>query len=276
MFFAENILGLERLSLYWAPSDHSPQPYIIPQGYNIVELITDGVVYFGDGAAKQIYRRGTIFWHIAGDSTIYDTTREEPYKCLVCFFKVRDNIRFVPRVSCWRGSDETLEEFVQQMHTAFFAYGNESETSSVVNSYCASELLMHALGLKNFHALSVVKQNDSRDEILLRNIMLHIEKNLTDDLSVSAIASIMKIPRNRLFRLFKEYMNKSPHEYVREIRLETARRHLESSKKSIKEIASECGFDHIEVFHRSYVQRFGETPGQYRRNHFPYHVQEKR
>lgn len=270
MFFAENLLNLEQVSLYSAPAEYSPQPYIIPEHYNIVELITDGVVYFSDKETKQIYRRGSIFWHIPGDSTIFDTTREEPYKCLVCRFRVKNNQRTVPRVSCWRGSEEALEEFIQQMHIVFFASRNNEEYASVVNSYCASELLTHVLGLKNFHALSVNRKNASGNEILLHNIMLYIEKNIAAELSISKITSIMKIPRNRLFRLFREYMNKTPHEYISEIRLENARRRLESSENSIKEIAGLCGFEHIEVFHRVFMNKFNMSPGQYRRKVQPY------
>lgn len=276
MEFAENIICLDNLSLYSAPSDHSPQPYKIPEHYNLVEVLTDGVVYFKHNNNKTAYRRGSIFWHIPGDLTINETTREEPYKCLVLRFKVKNSQRIAPRVSCWRSNDEALEEFVMQTHKGFFSSRNNADHAAAFDAYCAAELLSHALKLKDFHALPVSEEKGQSNDIILRNIITYIEKNIASDLSVDRIAAVMNISRNRLFRTFREVMQKTPHEYIIEKRMETARRRLESRHDSIKEIAASCGFEHIEVFHRIFLQRFGETPGQYRKNHFPYHAKEKR
>ena len=149
---------------------------------------------------------------------------------------------------------------------------NKLAHAAVFDAYCAAELLSHALNLKDFHALSVVGEKEQANEIMLRNIILYVEKNIASELSVEKIASVMNIPRNRLFRIFREVMQKTPHEYIVEKRLETARRRLESRHDTIKEIASSCGFEHTEVFHRSFFKRFGETPGDYRRNHSPYRL----
>lgn len=272
MDFAENIVELCNLSLYSAPHDRSPTPYQIPEGCNLVELLTDGVVYFKYNNKTSAYRRGAIFWHVAGDLTIHETTREEPYKCLVMLFKVKTSKRIVPRVSCWRSSDEALEEFILQAHKGFFSSRDKLANAKIFDAYCASELLSHVLKLKDYYALSPAVEKDQSSEILLRNIMLYIEKNIASELSVGKIASAMNIPRNRLFRIFREVMQKTPHEYIIEKRLETARRRIESRHETIKEIAASCGFEHTEVFHRAFVQRFGKTPGFYRRNHSPYNL----
>ncbi|MBR2508967.1 MAG: helix-turn-helix transcriptional regulator [Lentisphaeria bacterium] len=271
MEFAENILSLDNLSLYSAPADVSPMPYKIPEHYNLVELLTDGVVYFKNNNKVSAYRRGSIFWHVPGDLTISETTREEPYKCLVFRFKVKNSKRTAPRVSCWRSSEEALNEFIIQSHKAFFSSRNKLAHAAAFDAYCAAELLSHALKLKDFHALSVVSEKAQNNEIMLRNVILYIEKNIAADLSVDKIAAAMNIPRNRLFRIFRDVMQKTPHEYVVEKRLDVARRRLESRHDTIKEIASSCGFEHTEVFHRIFLQKFGESPGQYRKNHFPYH-----
>ena len=270
MEFADHIVELKKLMFYAASRIKNPSPYQIPAEINVVELITGGVVRSPGANGPELFRRGTIFWHIPGEHTIYDTTREEPYRCLVFHFHVRSAERTAPRVSTWRGSDEALEEFVQQVHTAYESSRNNPFQKKLLDSYCASELLMHACELKNLHAESVMNIQNSPDEIILRGILSYIDQHIAGNLSAAAISEALRIPRNRFFSLFKKFMRQSPHEYIAEKRLDLSRRYLESSNFTIKEIAAACGFEHIEVFHRSFVRRFNETPLAYRRSHLPY------
>ena len=86
MILTPQLSGLERIVFYAAPSDFSPTPYTIPENVQLVELLTGGVVFFDDGSGMRPYRRGTFFWHVPGDKTICQTTREEPYRCEVFRF----------------------------------------------------------------------------------------------------------------------------------------------------------------------------------------------
>jgi AraC-like DNA-binding protein len=271
MEFADNILTLKRVILYAAPAEHSPTPFTIPANRQIVEVITGGVVYFSSNGQRRLYRKGTIFWHITGDQTIFDTTRDAPYRCIVFQFESTTPERIAPRVSSWRGSSEAFDEFVSQIYSAFFAHNNDPGHLQLVSSYCLSELLMHALSLKELHGKSLIGQTADADEIMLRNVLMYIEDNLAGDLSSSTLTEKLKIPRNKLFALFSKFIKSTPLNYITEKRFEQARRLLESTNMPIKEIAASCGFDHVEVFHRSFVKRFNDTPKNYRLKSQPYH-----
>ena len=271
MIFAENLLNLKRVMLYAAPAEHSPTPVTIPANRQLVEVITGGVVYFSSGGERRLYRKGTIFWHIPGDQTVFDTTRSDPYRCIVFQFESNSTERIAPRVSSWRGSSEAFDDFVRQSHSAFFAQNNNPEHLQLISAYCLSELLMHALSLKELGGKSLIGQTPDSDEVLLRNMLMYIEDNLAADLSSSALSAKLKIPRNKLFALFNKFMQSTPLTYITEKRFEHARRLLESSQITIKEIALSCGFEHVEVFHRSFVKRFGDTPKNYRLKALPYH-----
>lgn len=270
MNFAENLLSLEKVMFYAAPSDRNPTPFVIPENRHVVEIITGGTVYFGSGSKKLTYRRGTIFWHVSGDKTIFETTPQDPYRCIVFHFSAAAPERLAPRVSSWLGNNETFEDFIRQSHRAFFAQNSNPELAKIVGAYCLSELLMHALDLKALDSRSLLTPTPNTDEILLHNILGYIENNLAGDLTSSELAEKLKIPRNRLFKLFKNYLNSSLTDYIAEKRCELARRLLESSSKPIKEIAAECGFEYVEVFHRRFVKHVGTTPQQYRKNANPY------
>ena len=271
MNFADNLLNLKRVILYTAPAEHSPTPFTIPAGTNVVEILTGGVVYFDNNGTRSPYHKGTIFWHTPGDQTIFDTTRDDPYRCIVFQFEASSPVRVAPRVSSWRGSREAFDSFIQQIHTAFYAHSNNPEQLKLISAYCLSELLMHALSLKELDGKSLIGQTPDSDEVILRNVLMYIEDNLAGDLSSTALADKLKIPRNRLFALFSKFMQNTPLNYITEKRLEHARRLLESTTLPIKEIAASSGFEYVEVFHRSFVKHFNDTPKNYRKKSQPYH-----
>lgn len=270
MNFAENLLSLKKVMLYTAPADRNPTPFVIPENLHIVEMLTGGEVYFGSGSEKRTYRRGTIFWHVPGDMTIYDTSRSAPYRCIVFQFAAQTAERIAPRVSSWRGSHEAFEDFVRQLHRAFAAGANDLQQAKIVGAYCLSELLMHAWALKELDGKSIIGQTPQADEIVLRNILMYIEDNLAGDLSSSTLSEKLKIPRNKLFSMFSQILDTSLQSYIAEKRFDQARRLLESSNMPIKEVAALCGFEHVEVFHRSFVKRFKSTPKKYRLQAQPY------
>ena len=88
-------------------------PFVIPPETELVELLTGGTDFFEQNGTRQVFTRGTIFWHITGDKTIWDTPPEAPYRCAVFRFNTSEKKRLSPRVSHWRGSDRGLEDFLQ-------------------------------------------------------------------------------------------------------------------------------------------------------------------
>ena len=267
MIFAEPLTGLEKITFYAAPATNSPTPYTIPDKLQLVELITGGVVYFDDGSGRRAYRRGTIFWHIAGEKTICETTREEPYRCMVFRFFADENRRIAPRVSHWLGSEESLEEFIQQCYSIFCMAQTAAAPLpplEVLGNYSAAKLLMSALKLERFHAQSVATEIISGDEKSFRTLLAYIDKNLAGDLSAATLTAAAKLPRNKLFVLFKKFLQTTPHEYIMLKRMELARRKLGETNLPLKEIAGSCGFERIEVFHRVFAKYVGSTPKHYR------------
>ncbi len=269
MKYPDILTDLSRISFYTAPASHSPEPFQISPGVQLVEVILSGVVYFEVNQIKRLCRRGTIFWHIAGDSTIYETTREEPYTCLVLHFRCSQDQRIAPRVSFWRGSDSALDEFAKTVYNSFVDCRNEP-SAEILYKYCANELLMHTYKIAALHANAPVPLASAGEHLLLRNILNYIENNLAGDLSVKTLAAALKIPRNKLFALFKTELQQSPHDYILQKRLQHACTLLESSNTTLKEIAAVCGFEYMEVFHRNFVKYFNETPQNYRKSHAPY------
>jgi len=66
-------------------------------------------------------------------------------------------------------------------------------------------------------------------------------------------------------RVFTYEVGESPGRYVERVRLEAARRELETTGDTLDAIADRCGFGTAETMRRSFRRRLGVAPDSYRR-----------
>lgn len=90
--------------------------------------------------------------------------------------------------------------------------------------------------------------------------------HLTDDLTVERLAERAGVSPRTLARTFKAETGTTPAAHVEELRVEAARRLLETTDATVATIARQVGLRHAETLHRSFARRVGTTPDQYRRH----------
>jgi transcriptional regulator GlxA family with amidase domain len=98
----------------------------------------------------------------------------------------------------------------------------------------------------------------------IRKLLLWMSENVQADLSVAALAQRANMSERTFARVFGAETRFTPAAYVERLRVDAARRSLESSKKSVKQIARACGFGTPETMHRAFRRSVGSTPLQYR------------
>ncbi len=91
-----------------------------------------------------------------------------------------------------------------------------------------------------------------------------IQANLNEDLSVEALAAKAGMSPRTFARVFSRQTGRTPAKTVELLRLETARRLLEESSLSLKEIAVRCGFLEEDRMRRSFLRSLGVSPQTYR------------
>lgn len=79
------------------------------------------------------------------------------------------------------------------------------------------------------------------------------------------------IAERSLKRRFKSATGSTLIDYVQNLRVEEAKRLLESTADAIDEISSRCGYEDASFFRRVFKRRTGLTPGEYRRMFQPMH-----
>ena len=120
-----------------------------------------------------------------------------------------------------------------------------------------------------YHALRPPEAAPSGLPPPLRAAIAFLDRNLTASPTVAETAAAAGVSAPYLYALFRAHLRESPHRYLLRQRVELAKLQLAGSRTSIKEIASECGFESLEVFYRRFRAFTGETPARYRDRYAP-------
>lgn len=109
---------------------------------------------------------------------------------------------------------------------------------------------------------------DSSDEVLLQEIVLFLEQNITNpQLSVEGLSKQFGMSRSTLYAKLLQITGQTPVEYIRSFRLERAATVMEKSNMTIAEVAYQVGFTTPNYFARSFKQKFGMLPSEYIASH---------
>ncbi|MGH3171408.1 MAG: GlxA family transcriptional regulator [Trebonia sp.] len=103
----------------------------------------------------------------------------------------------------------------------------------------------------------------------LREVQQWIVEHPAGDLSVEALAGKARLSPRQFARAFAAEVGLTPGQYVDRTRIETARRHLEDTNKSVEETARDCGYGTPEAMRRAFVRVLGVSPAEYRRRFRP-------
>ena len=91
-----------------------------------------------------------------------------------------------------------------------------------------------------------------------------MDKNLKQTPTPGELASSVNLSASRLSHLFKTETGISLGKYLKRARMESARRLLESSFLSVKEVMACVGINDVSHFARCFKHTYGLTPTEYR------------
>jgi len=100
----------------------------------------------------------------------------------------------------------------------------------------------------------------------LRDVQGWIADHPDGELSVPVLARRAHMSPRNFARTFRREVGVTPAVYVEAQRVEAARRLLETTTRSVTEVASACGFARAETMHRAFRRVLRVAPAQYRRH----------
>ncbi len=106
-------------------------------------------------------------------------------------------------------------------------------------------------------------QKEHEDEHI-KKAQEFIESNYYDKLTVNQIAIICALSRRNLERRFKKATANTIVEYIQRVKIEAAKKNLETGKKNITEVMYEVGYNDTKAFRTTFKKITGLSPVQYR------------
>jgi DNA-binding response OmpR family regulator len=100
-----------------------------------------------------------------------------------------------------------------------------------------------------------------REDAFMQKFRDFVERNMTDsDLSVETIGAELGLSRVQLYRKVKALTGQSPVELLRSARLQRGRQLLQSTDKTVSEVAYEVGFSAPSYFTKCFKDEYGISP----------------
>jgi len=91
-----------------------------------------------------------------------------------------------------------------------------------------------------------------------------IEQNYQDKITVDQLASMLALGRRSLERRFKKATCNTVIEYIQRVKIEAAKKDLETSRKNINEVMYDVGYNDTKAFRTIFKKTTGMTPIDYR------------
>lgn len=99
---------------------------------------------------------------------------------------------------------------------------------------------------------------------VVKDIKQYIDIEYSENITLKDCAELYFVNAKYLGRVFKNIVGISFHEYLNNVRCESAKRMLKSRAESITEIAFLCGYSDVTYFNRVFKRMCGMTPKEYK------------
>lgn len=242
---------------YHQAAGSHPSPRLVPAGFELVELVTEGRGWVqSDGRWHEVVA-GQLIWHVAGDETIGRSDFERPYRCLAATFSVADTTqRRCPHLSLWPELDE-VRAFTREVVQCFV---DDMFEQHLLMLYVYSRLLYQV----RRHHHGRLAENVP---LGLLKVLDEIDRHYSEDLTLETLAEVAGWSIPHLHQMFRDHLEVSPHHYLIQRRMRAAKEQLTATDRPIKQIAAACGYGYSASFCRQFRQETGLTPGEYRQRH---------
>ncbi len=110
----------------------------------------------------------------------------------------------------------------------------------------------------------IFKGQKLHDDDMVKEAQTYIERNLQDKISIQQLSSKFPVSRRQFDRRFINVTGNTPVEYMQRVKVESAKRAFETSRKNINEVMYGVGYSDEKAFREVFRKITGVTPLEYR------------
>jgi transcriptional regulator GlxA family with amidase domain len=128
----------------------------------------------------------------------------------------------------------------------------------------ASKFFVLDIDRKTQSPFTIFKGQKIHEDNEIKKVQEHIETNFAEKITVDELAGSFGIGRRTFERRFKKATNNSVVEYIQRVKVEAAKKELETGRKTVSEVMYEVGYTDTKAFREVFKKITGLSPVDYR------------
>ena len=129
--------------------------------------------------------------------------------------------------------------------------------------YC-SKVFQIEMDRQSQSSFIIFKAQKQHGDEMVKEAQLYIEKKRHEKISMEYLSSKFSVGRRNFDRRFIKATGNTPLEYLQRVKIESAKRTFETSRKTVNEVMYEVGYSDIKAFREVFRKITGMSPLEYR------------
>lgn len=225
-----------------------------------LEYIIDGDGEYVINGSLQKIRPGMLFFSTPAD--IHEITFTAETRILNISFTAHYlNEKLIsPTTTAYVADDKNEYYYIMLKNILEAVDGKLSNRTLYLQSMISAVLVM----LSNKGTAVSIDRSTVTTHKNLRDLVFYVNSHFEESLDLQTLSQITNLTPKYLSKRFIELLGMSLSQYILEVRLDHAKKLVENSEISIKEICSKSGFNSLPHFSRSFKKKYGLSPSQAR------------
>lgn len=130
-------------------------------------------------------------------------------------------------------------------------------------SVIASKSLMINVHEQPQSTFSIFQFQRDHSDAAIADVQQYIENNFRKPLTLEALAGRCNMSIRNFIRRFRQATTNTPLEYLQRVRIEAAKKIMETRNEGIVQIAARCGYEDVDYFRKIFKRHVSMTPRAY-------------
>jgi transcriptional regulator GlxA family with amidase domain len=132
--------------------------------------------------------------------------------------------------------------------------------------YC-SKVFQIEMDRESQSAFTIFTGQKQHGDEMVKEAQAYIETNMQEKISVEHLSARFAVGRRNFDRRFIKATGNTPVEYLQRVKIESAKKALETSRKTINEVMYDVGYSDVKAFREVFRKVTGMSPLEYRRRY---------